>query len=201
MIIIDGRQSSMEIGNFANLEEILVKVMENEVVSDHVVTDVIVNQEAFSEIYPHHAEDIEAEEIESVEVRTMSMNEMAGEVTKELFIVIKIMQSGSRGVAEMLRRGDTAEGLDVLQDLLEVTRNFLNTITLMHQRFPLQNISMYQSIASNLENLFTEMCTVMSEQDWLLLADLVEYEFMPACEEWEQIICLFIQDIEAAKVV
>ena len=200
MIIINGRQSSIEVGNFANLEEILVKVMEDEIISDHVVTDVLVNQEAFSEIYPHHAEDVEINEIESVEVRTMSMNEMAGEVSKELFTVIKIMQNGSKGVAEMLRRGDTAEGLDVLQDLLDVTRNFLNTITLMHQRFPLQNISLYQSIASSLENLFVEMCNVMSEQDWLLLADLIEYEYMPSCEEWEQIINLFMQDIKAAKV-
>ena len=200
MIIIDGRQSAMEIGNFANLEEILVKVMEDEGISDHVVTDVLVNQEAFSEIYPHHAEDVEIDEIQSVEIRTMSMNDMAGEVSKELFTVIKIMQNGSKGVADLLRQGDTAEALDVLQDLLEVTRNFLNTITLLHQRFPIQNVAMYQNVASTLESHFVEMCDAMSEQDWLLLADLIEYEFMPACEEWEQVLNVFMQDIDAAKV-
>lgn len=200
MIIIDGRQSSMEIGNFANLEEILVKVMEDEVVSDHVVTDVLVNQEAFTEIYPHHAEDVEIDEIQSVEVRTMSMNEMAGEVTQELFTVIKIMQNGSRGVATFLRQGDTAEGLEVLQDLLDVTRHFLNTINVLHQRFPVQNTALYEDTAASLDKLLVEMCDVMGEQDWLLLADLLEYEFSPACEEWEQIVTIFTQDIAAAKV-
>jgi len=199
MIVIDGRQSTMEIGNFANLEEILVKVMEEEVVADHIVTDVYVNQEAFSEIYPHHAEDIEADEIESVEVRTVSLNEMAGDVTKELFTVIKIMQGGARSVAGNLRQADIAEGLEVLQDLLDVTRHFLGTISVLHQRFPLQDKTVMEETTESLARLMTEMCDVMADQDWLLLADLLEYEFLPACEEWDKILYAFVEDIAAAK--
>lgn len=200
MIIIDGRQSSMEIGNFANLEEILVKVMEQEVVSDHIVTDVIVNQEAFTEIYPHHAEDVEIDEIQSVEVRTMSVDAMAGEVNQELFTVIKVMQNGSKGVANFLRQGDIAEGLEVLQDLLDVTRHFLSTIGVLHQRFPLADAALFEETAAGLDTILVEMCDVMGEQDWLLLADLLEYEFIPACMEWDRIISGFMSDIAAAKV-
>lgn len=199
MIVIDGRQSSMELSNFANLEELLVTVMEEEVVADHIVTDVLVNQEAFTEIYPHHAEDVEIDEIESVEVRTVSMTEMAGEVSKELFVVIKIMQNGSKGVAGFLRQGDIAEGLEVLQDLLDVTRNFLTTISVLHQRFPLENTHGFEATSTTLDKLLSEMCEVMGEQDWLLLADLLEYEFTPACEEWEQIVGDFTADIANAK--
>lgn len=200
MIVIDGRQSSMELSNFANLEELLVKVMEEEVVAEHIVTDVLVNQEAFTEIYPHHAEDIEIDEIQSVEVRTMSVTEMAGEVSKELFVVIKIMQSGARGVAGFLRQGDTAEGLEVLQDLLDVTRNFLTTISVLHQRFPLSDTTIFEQTSSSLDKLLGEMCDVMAEQDWLLLGDLLEYEFTPAAEEWEQVIAGFVEDIASAKL-
>lgn len=199
MIVIDGRQSSMELGNFANLEELLVKVMEEEVVADHIVTDVLVNQEAFTEIYPHHAEDVEINEIESVEVRTVSVIEMAGEVSKELFVVIKIMQNGSRGVAGFLRQGDVAEGLEVLQDLLDVTRNFLSTISVLHQRFPLGNTRIFEQTSATLDKLLSEMCDVMAEQDWLLLADLLEYEFIPACDEWEQVVGDFDVDMANAK--
>ena len=200
MIIIDGRQSAMEIGSFANLEEILVKVMEEEVISDHIITDVLVNKEAFTEIYPHHAEDIEIDEIQSVEVRTVSMNEMAGDVSQELFTVIKIMQNGSKGVAGFLRQGDIAEGLEVLQDLLDVTRHFLGTISVLHQRFPLPEHGIFEATSASLDKLLVEMCDVMGEQDWLLLADLLEYEFMPACEEWEQVIETFVKDIAATRM-
>lgn len=199
MIVIDGRQSSMELSNFANLEELLVKVMEEEVVADHIVTDVLVNQEAFTEIYPHHAEDVEIDEVESVEVRTVSVIEMAGEVSKELFVVIKIMQNGSKGVAGFLRQGDVAEGLEVLQDLLDVTRNFLSTISVLHQRFPLGNTRGFEQTSATLDKLLSEMCDVMAEQDWLLLADLLEYEFIPACDEWEQVVGDFDVDIANAK--
>ncbi len=200
MIVIDGRQSAMELGNFANLEEVLVKVMEEEVVPDHIVTDVLVNQEAFTEIYPHHAEDIEIDEIQSVEVRTVSLNQMADDVSHELFTVIKIMQNGAKGVAGYLRQGDIAEGLEVLQDLLDVTRNFLGTVSVLHQRFPLPNSTAMEETSSTLDKLLQEMCDVMSSQDWLLLADLLEYEFMPACEEWDQVVSCFIEDIAAATV-
>lgn len=200
MIVIDGRQSTMEIGNFANLEELLVKVMEEEIVADHIVTDVYVNKEAFSEIYPHHAEDIEADEIESVEVRTVSLNEMAGDVTRELFTVIKIMQGGARSVAGNFRQADLAEGLEVLQDLLDVTRHFLGTIGVLQQRFPLHDQSVLDATTASLDRLLTEMCDVMDGQDWLLLADLLEYEFLPACEEWDQVLCAFVEDIAATRV-
>ena len=50
MIIVDGRNSGKEISNFANLEEILVDVMEGEGMENRVVTDVLVNNGQFSEI-------------------------------------------------------------------------------------------------------------------------------------------------------
>jgi hypothetical protein len=200
MIVIDGRQSSMEIGNFANLEEILIKVMEDEVVDGHIVTDVYVNKEAFTEIYPHHAEDIEINEIESVELHTVSMDEMASDVTQELFTVIKVLQSGAQNVALSLRRADLSEGLEILQDLLDVTRHFLGTINVLHGRFPLHDKSGLEETTGALDRLLTEMCEVMGDQDWLLLADLLEYEFLPACEEWREIITAFAEDIASTRV-
>ena len=200
MIIIDGRQSTMEIGNFANLEEILVKVVEEEVTDGNIVTDVFVNEEAFSEIYPHHAEDIEAEEIDRLEIRTITMSEMATDVTQELFTVIKVMQNGAKGVSGLMRQGDTAEALEVLQDLLDVTRHFLKTISVLHERFPNQDRGALAEVSTTLDSLLTEMADVMTDQDWLLLADLLEYEFHPACEEWNRVLSGFAEDIAATKV-
>lgn len=200
MIIIDGRQSTMDIGAFANLEEILVKVVEEEITDGNIVTDVFVNKEAFSEIYPHHAEDIESAEISSVEVRTVPMGVMAAEVNQEMFTVIKIMQNGAKGVSGLLRQGDTAEGLEVLQDLLDVTRHFLGTISVLHQRFPAHDKDALDGVATTLDGLLTEMSDVMTDQDWLLLADLLEYEFHPACDEWNDILTAFAEDLAEIKV-
>ena len=71
MIIIDGSQSEKSISAFANLEELLKDVMLDDQMTNRVVTDVLVNNEAFSEIYPHQAEDIACSEISSIEVLSL----------------------------------------------------------------------------------------------------------------------------------
>ncbi len=200
MIIIDGRQSAMNLGNFTNLEEILVKVMEEEVLENHVVTDVIVNNEAFSEIYPHQAEDISSDEIRNLEVRTASLGEIAADVTQELFKVIRLMQGGGKRVAVLFRQGDAAEALEVLQDLLDVTRHFLGIINMLYERFPAKNEATLVGVSNELDGLLTEMSDVMVNQDWVLLADLLEFEFLPGCDNWNEVLAALSDDIASAKL-
>ena len=189
MIIIDGRQSKMEIGNFANLEEILVGVLNNEDMDARVVTDVLVNEETFSEIYPHQAEDISSEFINSVEVRSMPVGEMAASIAREMYKVTQMMGNGARHVARLFRQADDAEALDMLQDLLDVTRDFMNMIGVLRNEFCLDGDSKaFNASAEQLSTLLTEMSEVLESSDWILLADLLEYEFLPLAQNWKQVI-------------
>ncbi len=47
--------------------------------------------------------------------------------------------------------------------------------------------------------MFTEMSTVLENEDWILLADLLEYEFLPAVEKWKRVIKQIRDDIRVAK--
>ena len=189
MIIIDGRQSAMEIGNFANLEEILVGVMHNEEMESRIVTDVLVNDEAFSEIYPHQAEDIGSEFIKSVEVRSMPVGEMASNIAREMYKVAQIMGNGARHVARLFRQADDAEALDMLQDLLDVTRDFMSMIGVLRNEFCLDSGNKeFNERTEQLSTLLTEMSEVLESADWILLADLLEYEFLPLSQNWKQVI-------------
>jgi hypothetical protein len=40
--------------------------------------------------------------------------------------------------------------------------------------------------------LMNEMIEVQENEDWILLADLLEYEFLPVVEKWEPV----VQDLE-----
>ncbi len=189
MIIIDGRQSAMEIGKFANLEEILVNVMQNEDMGNRVVTDVLVNEEAFSEIYPHQAEDIGSEFIKSVEVRSMPVDEMAANIAREMYKVAQIMGNGAQQVARLFRQADDDEALDMLQDLLDVTRDFMSMIGVLRNEFCLDaDNAEFNACAERLSGLLTEMSEVLENSDWILLADLLEYEFLPLARDWKQVI-------------
>ena len=188
MIIIDGRPMDMNMAAFSNLEEILVQVIKDDYLEKRVVTDVLLNKEPFNEIYPHQAEDIEVSEIESLEIQTMPMNEISGNVSEELHKVISIMNEGSRQIAQLFRQADDAEALEMLQDLLDVTRDFLGMVGLLRYEYVKPGSDDISERIEGISGLLGEMIEVLGNEDWILLADLLEYDFLPEVKAWEAVI-------------
>lgn len=199
MIIIDGHESGLSLSNYANLEEVLTTIMEEESMGQRIVTDVFVDDEAFSELYPHQAEDIDSGSFQRLELRTVSMQEMAVDVTAELPKVIDIMAGGSRQVADLLRRSELADGLEVLQDIIAVSRDLLATIRVLRNAYSTGACRDLDALGDSLGDLLGEIGDVMINEDWLLVADLIEFEFLPACEGWRAVIDAVSEDVRAAK--
>ncbi len=198
MILIDGQKSDLNVGQFQNLDQIFVKVMEEGRLNDRVVTDVFVNNEPFSEIYPHQAEDIDISEVQSVEIRTLPVGEIAVEITRELYKVVTLMGEGATRVAELFRQADDAEALETYQDLLDVTRDFIGMISTLRGEFSLKDHKEFVEASEQLSNLFSEMNEVLGNEDWILLADLLEYEFLPAVNRWKKVVALLREDVRAS---
>ena len=199
MITIDGKQYDVGSQNFENLDQVFIKVVEDGHLEDRIVTDVMVNDEPFTEIYPHQAEDIEMDSVDSVEIVTMSADEMAVEITLELYKVVNIMSEGAKQVAGLFRQADDAEALETYQDLLEVIRNFLRMIGALRDEYSLMDNAEYEKNATALNEMFTEMSSVLENEDWILLADLLEYEFLPAVEQWKRVIKSLRDDIRKSR--
>lgn len=199
MITIDGRKTDMKVGNFANLEEILVEVMQEESLGNRIVTDVLLNEESFTELYPHQAEDIDASDIQSLEVKTVSISDMAADVTTELYKVITLMTSGGKRVAELLRQAEIGAALEVLQDVADVTRHFLGIVALLRSEFSINRDSELEPMATQLNKLLDEIVEVIAQEDWVLMADLAEFEFLPACNAWTSVLGNLAQDIAQHK--
>lgn len=199
MIIIDGKQYDIGSQNFENLEQVFNKVVEDGHLEDRIVTDVKINEEPFTEIYPHQAEDIEMSEIDSVEIVTMATDEMAVEITLELYKVVNIMAEGSKQVAELFRQADDAEALETYQDLIDVMRNFLNMIAVLRDQYSLVDHPEFLASAEELNTMFAEMGSVLENEDWILMADLLEYEFLPAVEKWKRVIKQLRDDIRVKR--
>jgi predicted house-cleaning noncanonical NTP pyrophosphatase (MazG superfamily) len=200
MIIIDGRESSLHINNFTNLEELLISAATDDSLTNRVVTDVLINNEAFSELYPHQAEDIASDELQSVEIRSMPYDEMATNIAEELLKVTDILGTGSRRVAALFRQADDDDALEMLQDLLEVTRTFISMIGVLRNNYSVTTDGEFATRVEQISSLLTEMSDVLENEDWILLADLLEYEFVPACDGWKHIIQHLLTMIDAVKV-
>ena len=188
MIIIDGQRSPLEVANFENLEQIIDKVMEDERMRSRVVTDVLVNNEAFSEIYPHQAEDMEAAHIDRVEIVSVSALEMAQNITRELYKVVTLMGKGGMQVAESFRMADDAQALELYGDLLEVNRDFLTMVGVLRNEFAMDSSDDFENSLADLSSLFSEMIEIQENEDWILLADLLEYEYLPLVDKTKSIV-------------
>ena len=195
MIIIDGQKSDFNITNFTNLDELLIGMMSMKNLDNRIVTDVLVNDEAFSEIYPHQAEDVDCREIQKVEIKTMGVSEMGVNIARELYKVIRLMSEGSRQIADLFRRADDAEALEMYQDLLDVTRDFLAMIGALRDEFAVSDGTRFEEAVNELSELFTEMLEVQENEDWILLSDLLEYEFHPLVERWKSIVAQLREDV------
>jgi hypothetical protein len=195
MIVIDGQESCLDVSHFGNLEELLVKVMEGGTLDNRIVTDVRVNGENFTELYPHQAEDISSAELSRVEIDTVPVAEMAVSMAGELPKVVALMSEGGRRVADLFRQADDAGALELYQDLLDVTRDFLAMVGVLRDGFGLRDDTGFGRAAEEFSSLFSEMLEVLEREDWILLSDLMEYEFLPAVERWKGVADQLRQEI------
>jgi hypothetical protein len=195
MIVIDGHQSDLSVKNFQNLEQVFNTIMEKGLLADRVVTDVYVNKEPFSEIYPHQSEDIDIDGVETLEINTMAVDEMAVSITRELYKVVELMNNGASEVAELFRQADDADGLELYQDLLDVIRDFVQMIGVLRDEFSLTDHTEFVEASNDISELLTEMSEVTEHEDWILLSDLLEYEFLPVVGRWKKVVATLREDI------
>lgn len=189
MIIIDGTQSSLSISNYTNLEEALIHIANQEEMKERIVTDVIINDQPFSEIYPHQAEDIFTGSISSLELKTISAEQMSGDILEELPKVVTILVMGSNKIAELLRSGATTEGLELMQDTIDVSRDFLAIIGLLITSSKSVEIrQQLQDFTKTFSDLISEAIETMGDEDWILTADLFEYELVPTIKTLDNIV-------------
>jgi len=198
MIIIDGQESPLKVSSFANLEQLIEKVMEDERMQSRIVTDVLVNNESFSEIYPHQAEDMESSYIDRVEIISVHASEMAQSITRELYKVVSLMSKAGGQVAEYFRQADDAQALELYGDLLEVNRDFLNMVGVLRNEYAADSLGDLDASLDSLSELFSEMIEIQENEDWILLADLLEYEYLPLVDKTKSIVAQLRESVKAS---
>lgn len=196
MIIVDGQLSPLEVVHFQNLEQIIEEVLDGERMRSRIVTDVFVNDEAFSEVYPHQAQDVEAHDINRVEIVSVPAVEMARNIVAELHKVVSLMAAAGQQVADFFRQADDAQALELYSDLLDVHRDFLAMVGVLRNEFGVSAPAEFASSLEGLSVLFTELIEIQENQDWILLADLLEFEYLPMVDRTKALIVQLHNSVE-----
>lgn len=186
MIYINGQKSEFEINQFANFEEIIDATNKYCNDSNEIITKVHLNNELFQELYPHQAEDIEINEIQKVEITSVKYVEMASQIVSELFKVTASVRLASAQASESLRSGDDADAFATISNMIEVVRNFLNIISCFQSDFKAPITDEYTTLTEKYSQILVEVNEALENEDWILVADLLEFEVAPLCSDWDE---------------
>lgn len=192
-ISINEQPLDLNLQHCRNLEEVLVEVADHWIPEGEQVFQVKVNGGVFSERYPRESRYIDLDTITRLEINTVSDRELAGAILQKAANQAEILIQALEKGATLFRLADENEAnfyfaqvLDSLRWLFQIGQlggQVLN-IDLAHH----PEGSRIEDFLTRLEGLLTEMTQVHQDGDFILLADLMEYELLPAVNEWQTIL-------------
>lgn len=188
LIEVDGKKIDLNLEEISNLEELILEVMENHVDGDRLITEVKVNDVTFSERWPGEARVIPLDKIYKIEFLTKPLDFIAEKFLDDLPNKIDEINAGLKEAAELYRVADEQEANLNFVKVVSTLRDFINFVTQLKR----VNIINWENLEleedyEKLINLIDEMLDVQEDEDWILLADLIEYELAPLLETWKKV--------------
>jgi len=190
-IIIDGQALEPDkiVGN--NLEEILVMI-QDEHIPENIISQVQVNGQNYNEDVPHAATEIAREDIDSLELTTLSAEYIALHFMEHGESVVDSLLAAIPQIVEDFRLGDEMEANEHYLIFLESLHLILNmverTCSVLNIDFS-EELKDRPSMDRNMERLsevMSEMLRIQEENDWIYLADLLEYEMAQELQSLKQ---------------
>ncbi len=193
-ILIDNQSIDMDTSGVNNLEEVLAKIMAEHLKTGNIITTVKLNGTVYSEDTPHDAAGVPPSDIKTLEINTMGQEEIAWRFLEDGVGQLDLMIRGAEKVSELFRIADETEANEHYAQLLETLRLFIRMVAEVKETLNLdlsviafQNGTVEQRF-QRLSEIMDKMLKVQEEEDWIMLADLIEYELVPLLEEWKSIV-------------
>jgi hypothetical protein len=181
-LTVDGQSLTVSEVDGANLEEILISLMEHPCTNGRVITGVRLNGEPYAEEVPHAAMEVERQAIESLSLDTLALEDMGMSFLKTGPAYLATLLEALPKIVENFRLGDEREAnehflnfleaLHLLMTLLEQTRQVLG----IWDGGDNEGASALNQYLDSLVIILNNLVTLQEQKDWIYLADVLEYE-------------------------
>jgi hypothetical protein len=187
-----------DFSHMRSLEEALVELNDRFVPEGQQLFQVRVNGEFFSERYPRESKYMELKEIATLDLKTIPDREMARVILGEAVQQAEILLQAIHQSARLFRVAAEDEANHYFAQVLEALRWLLTTGDTACQVLQVdlgaavagQN-RLDSSFLRSLQELLSEMLEISENEDYILLADLMEYDLLPTVREWQR----FLQNL------
>ncbi|CAI2717409.1 hypothetical protein [Nitrospina watsonii] len=187
-IYINGTEDSSSYEH-AKLGDLLEHIQKEKLQDDQFLFKIRVNEENI-EFGSDELKEAPTENIHKLEIETSTMNDMVNENIDNAIGYLERLIPGLEKVATMFRAGDQQEANKLFVDVVDGIDWFSQLGELVVQARQLDvNQTEYngKTLADRKQELVTltqGVLEVHKKQDWVRLADLLEYEFLPYYKDW-----------------
>jgi len=183
------------VSHFHSLEELLVELHEKYIPQGQQLFQVLINGEFFSERYPRESRYLEMGDIATLNLKTISDTEMARMILMQAVgqaqVLCQALEQGAalfRLAAEDEANQYFAQVLDALRWLMHTGGDACRVLNVGLKDAGGDDPGAISRYLVSLERLLAEMLDIAAEEDYILLADLMEYELLPMVQEWQKIL-------------
>lgn len=186
---LNGRQLPGETSG-ANLQEILENMAAQSMGDDATMSEVRINGVPYSVSGMGPANRMGREAIARLEVETISSRQVALHFLANTEAFIDPIMEAVLQVAELFRVSDERDASQRYLRLLESIQLFLQTLEMVRQALNLDfgRISWHGQSAEQrlqkLSGLVQELLSAQESQDWVLLADVLQYDLIEELKGW-----------------
>ncbi|RZB34892.1 MAG: hypothetical protein SRB1_00660 [Desulfobacteraceae bacterium Eth-SRB1] len=173
-ILIDGTETTLS-GSFGNLEEVLQEILKNQISEEKIVWTVRLNGENYSEKSPHDARKIRIDDIYTLEIGTTDKTGIGRSFLENSGMIFDNLCKSAEKISGLFRMSDEKEANRHFVKFLESYRDL---ILMFRQGEDILELDSQEKLAS-LEKIADEIIAAQEKEDWIMLADLLEYELAP----------------------
>ena len=194
-ITLNDQNLPVDLSHLRNLEEALLELNEKFIPQGQQLFQVEVNGEFFTERYPRESRYVRLGEVARLDLRTVSDQDLArsilADASQQAETLVQALEKSAalfRLAAEDEANHYFAQVLEALRWLLQTGEGACQVMEVDLGRLSTPQIGDVSEFLRRFQDLLEEMLQVYEEEDYILLADLMEYELLPMVLQWQKIL-------------
>jgi hypothetical protein len=201
-VLIDGKRMEGQ-PEGENLQQVMQFIMTNWVPADRALRELKVNGDFYKEAEMGPVETIDPGTVAKLEVETSAGQDLARDFLGAAEDYPPALAQAVSEVAELFRVSDEREASERYINVLETLQLFLTMLEESRRILDLDLTAIvYQDrtvaeALSRLSELIKDLLSAQEVEDWVLLADLLEYDLKPELLQWRDIARLLGEKAQA----
>ena len=189
-ILVNGIEKNLACDG-KTLGDLLDRILENEPESGNCFSNIRLNEEDVL-VDSHEVRQILISKIETLETETLSLNQILEKNIANAEDYLKKLIPGIQKASDLFRSGNEQEANKFLINIIDGMDWFSQVTDSIARAIDFESADIIfegktiQERQEHLVELTRQMVEANQNQDWVLIADLLEYEILPYYTDWEE---------------